>query len=44
MRMDIHDLRLIACDLDGTLLLDGAQQLRHDTCGLIRLTRTISFS
>lgn len=36
MRMDIHDLRLIACDLDGTLLLDGAQQLRHDTCGLIR--------
>ena len=29
-------VRLIACDLDGTLLLDGAQRLRPETCGLIR--------
>lgn len=28
-------LKLIACDLDGTLLLNGAQSLRSDTCGLI---------
>lgn len=28
-------IRLIACDLDGTLLLDGAQRLRPETCGLI---------
>lgn len=29
-------LKLIACDLDGTLLLNGAQSLRADTCGLIQ--------
>ena len=29
-------IKLIACDLDGTLLLNGAQQLRPETCGLIR--------
>ncbi len=29
-------IRLIACDLDGTLLLNGAQRLQPDTCGLIR--------
>ena len=29
-------LKLIACDLDGTLLLNGAQSLRPETCGLIR--------
>lgn len=28
-------VKLIACDLDGTLLLNGAQSLRPDTCGLI---------
>ena len=27
---------IIACDLDGTLLLGGAQTLREDTCSLIR--------
>ena len=32
-------IKLIACDLDGTLLLNGAQSLRPDTCGLVeRLT------
>lgn len=38
-------LRLIACDLDGTLLLNGAQSLRGDTCDLIRelLNRGILF-
>lgn len=30
------ELKLIACDLDGTLLLNGAQSLQPDTCGLIR--------
>lgn len=29
-------IKLIACDLDGTLLLNGTQQLRPETCGLIR--------
>ena len=29
-------IRLIACDLDGTLLLNGAQRLQPETCGLIR--------
>ena len=29
-------IRLIASDLDGTLLRDGAQQLRPETCGLIK--------
>ncbi|MGN0268732.1 MAG: HAD family hydrolase [Lachnospiraceae bacterium] len=29
-------IKLIACDLDGTLLLNGAQSLRPDTCGLIQ--------
>ena len=29
-------IKLIACDLDGTLLLNGAQQLRPETCGLIK--------
>ncbi|MGO5313052.1 HAD family hydrolase [Bilifractor sp. LCP21S3_A7] len=34
------DIRLIASDLDGTLLQGGAQRLRPNTCGLIhRLTR-----
>lgn len=28
-------IKLIACDLDGTLLLNGAQSLRPDTCDLI---------
>lgn len=28
-------VKLIACDLDGTLLLNGAQSLRPETCGLI---------
>lgn len=31
--------KLIACDLDGTLLLDGAQSLRPDTCDIIRALR-----
>ena len=31
----MNKLKLIACDLDGTLLLDGAQSLRPDTCDLI---------
>ena len=31
-----RSIRLIACDLDGTLLLNGAQRLQPDTCGLIR--------
>lgn len=30
------ELKMIACDLDGTLLLNGAQELREDTCELIR--------
>ena len=29
------EIRLIASDLDGTLLLDGAQSLRPETCRLI---------
>lgn len=29
------EVKLIACDLDGTLLLNGAQSLRPETCGLI---------
>lgn len=29
-------VKLIACDLDGTLLLDGAQELRPDTCNYIK--------
>lgn len=29
------EVKLIACDLDGTLLLNGAQALRPETCGLI---------
>lgn len=29
-------IKLIASDLDGTLLLNGAQDLRPDTCGYIR--------
>ena len=28
-------IKLVASDLDGTLLLDGAQSLRPETCGLI---------
>lgn len=32
----MEGIRLIACDLDGTLLLDGAQRLQPETCGLIR--------
>lgn len=34
MRYD--QIKLIACDLDGTLLLNGAQSLQPETCGLIR--------
>ena len=30
-----HKIRLIASDLDGTLLLNGAQSLRPETCRLI---------
>lgn len=39
------ELKLIACDLDGTLLLNGAQSLREDTCDLIQglLDRGILF-
>lgn len=29
-------IRLIASDLDGTLLLNGAQSLRQETTGLIQ--------
>lgn len=29
------EIKLIACDLDGTLLLNGAQSLKPETCGLI---------
>ena len=32
---DLSPVRLIASDLDGTLLLNGAQTLRPETCGLI---------
>ena len=32
---DLSRVRLIASDLDGTLLLNGAQSLRPETCGLI---------
>ncbi len=32
----MSELKLIACDLDGTLLLNGAQSLREDTCDLIQ--------
>ena len=41
----MSELRLIACDLDGTLLLNGAQLLQEDTCDLIRelLNRGILF-
>ena len=35
------DVRLIACDLDGTLLLNGAQSLRPDTCGLIQRLKNL---
>ena len=39
-------IRLIASDLDGTLLKDGAQSLRPDTCSLIErlLDRGIRFA
>lgn len=33
-------IKLIASDLDGTLLLRGAQQLRPETCGLIHELKT----
>ena len=33
--LDMTEIKLIACDLDGTLLLNGAQSLRPETCGLI---------
>lgn len=36
MKDQTGSIRLIACDLDGTLLLNGAQQLQPDTCRLIR--------
>ncbi|MCI8853671.1 MAG: HAD family hydrolase [Lachnospiraceae bacterium] len=32
----MKNIRLIACDLDGTLLLNGAQSLNPETCGLIQ--------
>lgn len=32
----MREIRLIASDLDGTLLLNGAQKLEPDTCDLIR--------
>ena len=32
----MKQVKLIACDLDGTLLLNGAQELKPETCGLIR--------
>lgn len=40
-----HKISLIASDLDGTLLLNGAQSLQADTCDLIRQlgTRGILF-
>ena len=31
----LRRVKLIACDLDGTLLLNGAQDLQSDTCALI---------
>ena len=33
-------IKLIACDLDGTLLLNGAQRLQPETCKLIHRLRT----
>ena len=43
---DMTKIRLIASDLDGTLLKDGAQSLRPDTCTLIErlLDRGIRFA
>lgn len=40
-----HRLRMIASDLDGTLLLGGAQELCPETCGLVQriLDRGIFF-
>lgn len=32
----MNPIRLIACDLDGTLLLNGAQKLQPETCSLIK--------
>ena len=32
-------IKLVASDLDGTLLLNGAQKLQPQTCGLIRRLR-----
>ena len=32
----MQKIKLIACDLDGTLLLNGAQTLRETTCDLIK--------
>ena len=31
----MSEIKLIASDLDGTLLLNGAQSLREDTCDYI---------
>ena len=31
----MNEIKLIASDLDGTLLLNGAQSLKSETCGLI---------
>lgn len=41
----MEQVKLIACDLDGTLLLNGAQSLGPDACGLIErlLCRGILF-
>lgn len=33
---NLNQIKLIACDLDGTLLLNGAQDLQANTCDLIR--------
>lgn len=32
---DLNSIKMIACDLDGTLLLNGAQCLQPDSCALI---------
>ena len=41
----MHKLKLIASDLDGTLLLDGAQKLQSNTCEIIErlINRDILF-
>lgn len=36
MKKTMRRIKLIACDLDGTLLLNGAQELQPGTCDLIQ--------